>query len=157
MRLIKIKYRNPALDTEQCYCINNYLWNKSKVQIINNGKEMLVPKYYSPIHVGALPARKKADARYRARQPLKLIKQTHEQQKKERKKRRKTGRKTERIYKFMVNVSYDEYKVLWNFLYKELRDPLKDRYRIQTIEELEEKRLLKENENQLRKNKEYDS
>lgn len=145
MKLVKIRYRNPALDTEQCYCINNYLWNKVKVQIVN-ANEMLVPKYYCPVHVGARPSRIKAHARYRARQPLKLIKQAHDAEKKERKKRRKTGRKTDRIYKFEVSVSYDEYKLLWNFLYKEVRNPITDRYRIQTIEELEEKRLKKESE-----------
>lgn len=147
MRLVQIKYRNPLLDTEQCYCINNFRWNKEKVTIINGGKEMLVPKYYCPQHVGQLESRKKANKKYRANKPLKLIKQEHERIQKERKERKKTGTQTERIYKFAVNVSYDEYKLLWNFLYKEVRNPLKDRHRIQTIEELEEKRLKKVGKN----------
>lgn len=148
MRLVKIKYRNPLLDTEQCYCINNFRWNKDKVQIINNGTEMLVPKYYCPQHVGQLESRRKANKKYRATKPLRLIKQSHEQLEKERKERRKTGRRTDRIYRFSVNVSYDEYKLLWNFLYKEVRNPITDRYRVQTIEELEEKRLKKVGENE---------
>lgn len=145
MKLHKIHYRNPALDTEGRYCINNYLWAKDKVQIINNGTEFLAPKFYCPIHVSKIPAQKLASARYRARQPLKRIKSEHERKKREYKKR-KRPKTSDRIYKFSVNVSYDEYKVLWNFLYKEVRNPLTDRYRIQTIEELEEKRLKKESE-----------
>ena len=148
MRLIKIKYRNPALDTQFSYCINNYLWNKEKVRIINDGTEMLVPKYYCPTHVGQKGSKKLASARYRASRPLKLIKSEHERIEKERKKAgRKKGKQTDRIYKFAVNVSYDEYKLLWNFLYKEVRDPLKDRHRIQTIEELAEKQAKKVGEN----------
>ena len=145
MRLVKIHYRNPALDTQFSYCINNRLWNKDKVQIINNGTEMLVPKYYSARHVGTQPAQMRANAKYRAKNPLKFIKKVHEQ--KERKKAgRKKGKTTDRIYKFAVNVDATEYKMLWNFLYKEVRDPLKDKTRIQTIEEIIEKQERKNNE-----------
>lgn len=150
MRLIKIKHRTPALDTQFSYCINNYLWNKDKVQIINNGTEMLVPKYYCPMHIGQKSSKKLASARYRATRPLKLIKAEHERIEKERKKAgRKKGTQTNRIYRFSVNVSYDEYKLLWNFLYKEVRDPINDRHRIQTIEELAEKQERKKNEKKL--------
>lgn len=142
MRLIKIHYRNPALDTEFSYCINNYLWNKAKVQIINGGKEMLIPKYYKPRHVGQLDPQRRANARYKARKPLKLIKKAHaEQVEKQRKKGgRKKGSKTDRKYTFKVAVNATEYKMLWNFLYKDVRDPLKEKIRVQTIEEILEKR-----------------
>lgn len=146
MKLVKIKYRNPALDTQFSYCINNYLWNKEKVQIINNGTEMLVPKYYCPRHVGQLHNQKLASARYRAQQPLKLIKAEHERKKREFKERVKRGRTTDRIYKFAVEVNESEYKLLWNYLYYEVRDPLKRERKIQTIEELKEKRKRKEDD-----------
>ena len=144
MRLIKIKHRTPALDTRQCYCINNYLWNKDKVQIINNGTEMLVPKYYCPMHIGQKPSKQLANARYRAGRPLKLIKTEHERQKREFKKRGRQ-KESDRIYTFKVAVNATEYKMLWNFLYKDVRDPLKDKVRIQTIEEIIEKRERNEN------------
>ena len=147
MKLHKVKYRNPALDTVGCYCINNYLWAKDKVQIINNGKAFLAPKLYCPRHVSQLAARKLADAKYRASQPLKQIKSEHERKKREFK-RRKRQKTSNRIYKFAVNVSYDEYKLLWNFLYKDIRNPITDRVRIQTIEELDEKRKKKLGENE---------
>ena len=142
MRLVKIHYRNPALDTEFSYCINNRLWRKDVVQIINDGKEMLVPKYYTARHVGQLDAMRRANAKYRAKNPLKFIKKVHEQ--KERKKAgRKKGSKTDKIYRFSVNVNETEYKMLWNFLYKEVRDPLKEKIRVQTIEEIIEKQERK--------------
>ena len=143
MKLHKIKYRNPALDTKGCYCINNYLWAKDKVQIISD-KEFLAPKFYAPRHVGQLHNRKLAQNRYRAKQPLKLIKAEHERKKREYKKRISNRPKTDRIYRFNVNLSADEYKLLWNYLYKEVRDPVKDRKRIQTIEEMIEKQQRKE-------------
>ena len=150
MKLHKIKYRNPALDTKFCYCINNYLWAKNKIQIINNGTEFLAPKYYCPRHVGQLENRRLAYSKYRARHPLKTIKKAHEEVKKERQRRWremiKKRRTSNRYYKFTVSVSEDEYKLLWNFLYKEVRNPLKDKIRIQTIEELKEKRERKQNE-----------
>ena len=127
------------MDTERCYCINNYLWNKDKVQIISD-KEFLAPKFYAPRHVGQLHNRKLAQNRYRSRQPLKLIKSEHERKKREYKKRISNRVKTDRIYRFNVNLSADEYKMMWNYLYKEIRDPSKDRRRIQTIEEMIEKR-----------------
>lgn len=146
MKLHKIKYRNPALDTQFCYCINNYLWNKDKIQIINDGKEFLAPKYYCPRHVGQLENRKLAIARYRAGKPLKKIKEEHERKKREFKNRKKP-KTSDRIYKFSVNVNATEYKMLWNFLYKDVRDPLKDKVRIQTIEEIIEKQAKKVGEN----------
>ena len=145
MRIVKIHYRNPALDTRFSYCINNRLWNKDKVQIINGGKEMLVPKYYCARHVGTQPAQMRANARYRAKNPLKFIKKVHEQ--KERKKAgRKKGKTTDRDYTFKVAVNATEYKMLWNFLYKEVRDPLKEKIRIQTIEEILEKQRKEKTE-----------
>ena len=146
MRLVKIRYRNPALDTEFNYCINNYLWNKNKVQIINDGKEMLVPKYYRARHVGELDAQRRANAKYHARKPLKLIKKAYEEKQAKKKVGRKKGSHTDRLYKFAVNVSEDEYKLLWNYLYKEIRDPLKDKIRVQTIEELKERLERKKSE-----------
>lgn len=145
MRLIKIKYRNPALDTQFSYCINNYLWAKNKVKIINNGTEMLVPKFYCPRHVAQLSGQRKAIARYKARQPLKFIKENHEKHQEEQKRKRKLERKkraklSEKHYRFNVMVTAEEYKLLWDFLYKEVRDPLKDRMRVRTIEEIMEKR-----------------
>lgn len=145
MRLEKIHYRNPALDTELSYCINNKLWRKDKVQIINGGTEMLVPKYYTARHVAQLSAQRRAIAKYRAKNPLKFIKKNHEAKEKK-KAGRKKGKQTDRIYKFAVNVNATEYKMLWNFLYKEVRDPLKDKHRIQTIEEIIEKQERKLNE-----------
>lgn len=139
MKLHKIKYRNPALDTEKCYCINNYLWKKDVVKIISD-KEFLAPKLYAPRHVGQLHNRKLADARYRAKQPLKLIKAEHERKKREHKKRISNKPKTDRIYRFTVTLSADEYKMMWNFLYKDVRDPLKEKRRVQTIEEIMEKK-----------------
>ena len=148
MRLVKINYRNPALDTQFCYCINNYLWNKEKVQIINGGKELLAPKYYKPRHVGQLENDRRLAAKYKARKPLKFIKKAHaEQVEKQRKKAgRKKGSKTDRKYTFKVAVNATEYKMLWNFLYKDVRDPLKEKIRVQTIEEILEKQR-KENNN----------
>lgn len=148
MRLVKIHYRNPALDTRFSYCINNRLWNKDKVQIINGGKEMLVPKYYTARHVGTQPAQMRANARYRAKNPLKFIKKVHEQKiEKERKKAgRKKGKTTDRDYTFKVAVNATEYKMLWNFLYKEVRDPLKEKIRVQTIEEIIEKQRKEKTE-----------
>ena len=143
MRVVKIHYRNPALDTKFSYCINNRLWNKDKVQIINGGKEMLVPKYYSARHVGTQPAQMRANARYRAKNPLKLIKKVHEQKERKNKGGRKKGKTTDRDYTFKVAVNATEYKMLWNFLYKEIRDPLKEKHRVQTIEEIIEKRERK--------------
>ena len=145
MKLHKIRYRNPALDTQYSYCINNYLWNKEKIQILNNGTEFLAPKFYCPRHVGQLGSMRRASAKYRANKPLHLIKKAHEVKEKK-KVGRKKGTQTDKIYKFAVNVNADEYKLLWNFLYKEVRDPLKDRHRIQTIEELMEKQERKMNE-----------
>ena len=145
MRLVKIRYRNPALDTEFSYCINNRLWRKDVVQIINDGKELLAPKYYNARHVGQLAAQKRANAKYRAKNPLKFIKKNHEE--KERKKAgRKKGKVTDKDYIFKVTVNATEYKMLWNFLYKEVRDPLKDKVRIQTREEIIEKQERKNNE-----------
>ena len=148
MKLHKIKHRNPALDTEKCYCINNRLWNKKRVQIINNGTEFLAPKYYYPVHVSRLVKDQLVKARYRASSPLTLIKQEHErrQANKKRFKPKKPHEKTKRIYHFTVLVDEDEYKVLWNFLYKDVRDPLKDRRRIATIEELKERKKRGKNE-----------
>lgn len=143
MRVVKIHYRNPALDTKFSYCINNRLWNKDKVQIINGGKEMLVPKYYSARHVGTQPAQMRANARYRAKNPLKFIKKVHEQKERKNKGGRKKGKTTDRDYTFKVAVNATEYKMLWNFLYKEIRDPLKEKHRVQTIEEIIEKRERK--------------
>ena len=149
MRLVKIHYRNPALDTQFSYCINNRLWRKDKVQILND-KEMLVPKYYSARHVGTIPAQKRANARYRAKNPLKFIKKVHEEkQRKPKPKHKKKVEKSNRIYTFKVNVSEIEYKLLWNFLYKDIRDPLTDKIRIQTIEEIIEKQR-KENNNDIK-------
>ena len=146
MRVIKIHYRNPALDTKFSYCINNYLWNKDKVQIINGGKEMLIPKYYKPRHVGTQPAQMRANAKYKARKPLKLIKKAYEEQKERKNKGgRKKGKVTDRDYTFKVAVNATEYKMLWNFLYKEVRDPLKEKHRIQTIEEIIEKQRKEQN------------
>ena len=142
MRVIKIHYRNPALDTEFSYCINNYLWRKDKVQIINGGKEMLIPKYYKPRHVGQLDPQRRANAKYKARQPLKLIKKAHEERQRK-KAGRKKGKTTDRDYTFKVAVNATEYKMLWNFLYKDVRDPLKEKIRVQTIEEIIEKRERK--------------
>lgn len=146
MRLEKIHYRNPALDTEFSYCINNRLWRKDVVQIINGGKEMLVPKYYTARHVGQLDAMRRANAKYRAKNPLKFIKKNHERKEAKKKAGRKKGKQTDRKYRFSVNVNATEYKMLWNFLYKEVRDPLKDKHRIQTIEEIIEKQERKLNE-----------
>ena len=147
MRLVKIRYRNPALDTEFSYCINNRLWRKDVVQIINGGTELLAPKYYHARHVGQLSSMRRANAKYRAKNPLKFIKKNHEAKEKK-KAGRKKGKQTDRIYKFAVNVNATEYKMLWNFLYKEVRDPLKDKHRIQTIEELIEKQAKKVGENE---------
>lgn len=152
MKLHKIKYRNPALDTRDSYCINNYLWAKKKIQILND-KEFLAPKYYCPRHVGQTANRRAADTKYRARNPLKQIKAKHERKKHEFKEKRKQiqrAKHPEKTYCFKVMVTATEYKILWNFLYKDVRDPLKDRIRIQTIEELIEKeeKRLKENENE---------
>ena len=147
MRLVKINYRNPALDTEFSYCINNYLWRKDKVQILSD-KEMLVPKYYKARHVGQLDAQRRANARYQARKPLKLIKKAHEtKQRKKAKQRKRTG-KTDKVYLFKVHVNPAEYKMLWNFLYKEVRNPLEDNRRVQTIEELMEKQERRQQEKQ---------
>lgn len=143
MRLVKINYRNEKLDTEGCYCINNYLWNKDKVQIISK-TEMLVPKYYTPRHVGQLKNRKLADARYRARNPLKRIKGNYEAHQEDVRKSRKRGKRTDKHYRFSVDVTAAEYKMLWNFLYKEVRSPLDKGTRIQTIEEMIEKRERKD-------------
>ena len=137
MRLVKIKYRNPTLDTRFSYCINNYLWAKNKVKFLSE-TEMLVPKFYTARHVSQTSSQRKAQARYNARHPLKLIKEAHEQQQKRRKPRKRT--KTEPKYQFNVLVTEAEYKILWNFLYKELRNPLAKMKRIKTIEELMEKR-----------------
>lgn len=146
MRLVKIRYRNPALDTEFSYCINNRLWRKDVVQIINDGTELLAPKYYNARHVGQLAAQKRANAKYRAKNPLKFIKKNHERKEEKKKAGRKKGKQTDRKYRFSVNVDATEYKMLWNFLYKEVRDPLKDKTRIQTIEEIIEKQERKLNE-----------
>ena len=142
MKLHKIHYRNEKLDTQFCYCINNYLWAKDLIQILND-EEFLAPKYYTPRHVSQLENRKLANARYRARNPLKLIKKSHEDRPK--RQRRPKELLTKRIYKFAVNVDEDEYRALWNFLYKELRDPIKDKSRVETIEEKKE-RLKKKND-----------
>lgn len=145
MRLVKINYRNEKLDTAGCYCINNYLWAKDKVQIISK-TEMLVPKYYTPRHVGQLSNRRRADANYRARKPLKLIKDSYEDEQNERKRRKRSYKYTDKQYRFSVDVTAAEYKMLWNFLYKEVRNPLTERGRIQTIEEIIEKRERKDDE-----------
>lgn len=146
MKLWKIKYRNPALDTKGCYCINNFLWAKDKIQILNN-KEFLAPKYYTPRHIATLESQRLATAKYLGSRPLKNIKKQYEDKKKrEFKNRRKRQKTTDRIYKFHVNVSYNEYEVLWNVLYKELRNPITDRSRISTIQEVEERRLRKLND-----------
>lgn len=144
MRLVKIKYRNPRLDTEICICINNQLWNKSKIKIINNGTEMLVPKYYCPQHVGRLESQRKANKKYRAAKPLKIIKQEHERITEKRKNQKRNRKPTDRIYKFNVSVNAGEYKLLWNYLYKDLRNPLEKGKRAATIEELQEKRGVNE-------------
>lgn len=153
MRLHKIKHRNAALDTEKCYCINNMLWNKKKIQIIDNGKAFLAPKYYAPNHVSISVKNKLFKAGYLGERPLKAIKREHEQRQKNRKlfKRKKPSEKSQRIYKFSVMVDEFEYKLLWNFLYKDVRDPIKDRVRIRTIEEVKEDELKKKLENKIRK------
>lgn len=146
MKLHKVKYRNPALDTQACYCINNYLWAKDKIQIINNGKEFLAPKLYCPRHVGQLDAMRRANAKYQAGRPLQMIKRIYQEKQAKKKTGRKQGSTTDRIYKFTVSVSEEEYKLLWNYLYKEVRDPLKDKIRIQTIEEVIEKQKRKKDD-----------
>ena len=143
MKLHKIKSLNSKYDTETCVCINNFLWNKSKIKILND-KEFLAPKYYCPRHIGQLEAMKRAGKRYRARNPLKFIKQQHESKaEKKRKNSLKYKRQTERNYKFCVQVTYNEYEALWNYLYRDLRNPL-ERKKLRTAREVEIERLRKE-------------
>ena len=143
MKLHKIHYRNPQLDTKICFCINNRLWNKEKITILND-KQFLAPKYYCPRHVSQLSAQKLAYKRYKANRPLRTIKTNYENSlkvaKKQKQRERKKRKPTERVYKFNVSVTENEYRYLWDILYKELRDPLAKGKRIATIEELKEKR-----------------
>ena len=45
---------------------------------------------------------------------------------------------SKRTFRFSVYVDEIEYKLLWNFLYKDVRNPLVDKARIRTIEEVKE-------------------
>lgn len=143
MKLHKIHYRNPQLDTEVCYCINNRLWNKSKITILND-KAFLAPKYYCPRHVSQLAGQRLANKRYRTNRPLRTIRINHinalKSIEKQRQRERKKRKPSERQYKFNVSVTENEYRCLWDILYKELRDPLAKDKRAATIEELKAKR-----------------
>lgn len=140
MRIVKIKYRNPDLDTKYSWCINNFLWNKEKCKVINNGTELLVPKFYTARHVCTLSKIKKANAKYRCRNPLQMIKANHESHVEYIHKIRSLPRErtpSYRDYDFRVKLTETEYKLLWDFLYKEVRNPLDVTSRkIKTIEEL---------------------
>lgn len=140
MKLYKIKSRKPELDTELCYCINNKLWLKTKTQIINNN-EFLAPKNYNPSKVANnYPIKRLIDNEHRFVHPLKMI-MKEDRQRRERiyqkvtAPRKKPHEKSDRIYKFAVNVNYHEYEALWNFLYREVRNPFEETRKINTIEE----------------------
>ena len=121
MKLHKVKNRIPELDTKTRMCINNRLWNRDKIQIINGGKEFLAPKYYTAQHVCEVDYSKRRTSRYRAKKPLNNI--------------RKYDKTNQARYDFHAYyLTEEQYKQMYNFFYTKVKP--KAMRKMKTVEDL---------------------
>lgn len=135
MKLHKVKSRIIELDTKQCMCINNYLWNREKVQFINGGKEFLAPKYYAPRPLSQVAYQKRLQAKIRAMYPLKNLKEIKPP-------KPKRYKPKEPKYNFYANyLTKEQYEMLYGFFYSKIKP--NGKRTIKTPEQIDEMRKKK--------------
>lgn len=126
MKLYKVKNRVPELDTKTCICINNRLWNRDKIQVINGGKEFLAPKYYAAQHVSQKDYTTLKKGRYRAQKPLKNI--------------RKYDKTKQTRYDFHAYyLTEEQYNQMYEFFYTKVKPQAMRK--MKTVEDLKNEEL----------------